>query len=148
LASTYDSERELTSEVTSLLADALPEVEVLAVEFVTPTRFCVFIDREAGVDHEVCQRVTDALRGFLGRYTVDVSSPGLERPLRKPAHFRQVLGRRVTLRTSSAIDGRKRFRGEVVAASERTLRVAVEAEEIDIPYEELVRGNLIDEGKG
>ena len=147
MAGTYDIERELTSEVSRLVEGAIPEVEVLAVELVSPARFCVFVDREGGVDHELCQRVTDALRGYLDRYSIDVSSPGLERPLRKPAHFRSVVGRRVALRTANPIAGRKRFKGEVTAAQEQVLRVATEAEEIEIPYEELVRGNLIYEGK-
>jgi ribosome maturation factor RimP len=118
---------------------------VLAVELVSPARFCVYVDHPAGVDHALCQRVSDLLRGYLDRYTVDVSSPGLERPLRKPAHFQRVVGRRVALKTTSRISGRNRFRGRVVAARDGSVRVATDKEELDIPYEELVRGNLIDE---
>ncbi|MGD0165788.1 MAG: ribosome maturation factor RimP [Gaiellaceae bacterium] len=146
MTSVRERERELTSEVSSLVGRALPDVEVLAVEFVSPTRFCVFVDHPGGVDHELCRRVTDLLRGYLDRYTVDVSSPGLSRPLRKPVHFRSALGRRVALRTETAVGGRNRFRGRVVAAEEKTVRVAVEADEFEIPYDDLVRGNLIDEG--
>jgi ribosome maturation factor RimP len=145
LAGIHSKERELTDEVSSLVEKTLPEVEVLAVELVSPTRFCVYVDHPAGVDHALCRRVTDLLRGYLDRYTVDVSSPGLERPLRKPDHFRGAVGRRVALRTASAIDGRSRFRGRIVAAEDKTVRVATETEELDIPYEDLVRGNLIDE---
>ena len=145
MAGIHDKERELTDEVSSLVEKALPEVEVLAVELVSPTRFCVYVDHPAGVDHSLCRRVTDLLRGYLDRYTVDVSSPGLERPLRKPDHFRGAVGRRVALRTASAIDGRSRFRGRIVAAEDETVRVATETDELDIPYEDLVRGNLIDE---
>jgi ribosome maturation factor RimP len=105
------------------------------------------VDHPDGVDHELCVSVTNALRGFLDRYSVDVSSPGVERPVRKPEHFRQVVGRRVALRTSPPIDGRKRFKGTVVAAGDRTVKVETEtAEPVDIPYESIVRGNLIDEG--
>ena len=145
MAGIHSKERELTDEVSSLVEKTLPEVEVLAVELVSPTRFCVYVDHPAGVDHALCRRVTDLLRGYLDRYTVDVSSPGLERPLRKPDHFRGAVGRRVALRTASAIDGRSRFRGRIVAAEDETVRVATETEELDIPYEDLVRGNLIDE---
>jgi len=146
LAGVHDKERELTDEVSRLVEKALPDVDVLAVELVSPTRFCVYVDHSAGVDHALCRRVTDVLRGYLDRYTVDVSSPGLERPLRKPDHFRGAVGRRVALRTASAIGGRKRFRGCIVSAEDETVRVATESEEFDIPYEDLVRGNLIDEG--
>jgi ribosome maturation factor RimP len=146
MAGVHDKEKELTGEVSGLVERALPEVDVLAVELISPARFCVYVDHPAGVDHALCQRVTDVLRGYLDRYTVDVSSPGLSPPLRKPAHFRSALGRRVALRTASTIGGRTRFRGRVVAAEPETVRVATETEEFDIPYEDLVRGNLIDEG--
>jgi len=145
LASTYDKEKELTGEVSLLVERALPEVDVLAVELVSPARFCVFVDHPGGVDHALCQRVTDLLRGYLDRYAVEVSSPGTERPLRTPDHFQDALGRSVALRTADAIHGRKRFRGRVVAARDRTFRLVTETDEFDIPYENLVRGNLIDE---
>ena len=145
MASTYDKEKELTGEVSLLVERALPEVDVLAVELVSPARFCVFVDHPGGVDHALCQRVTDLLRGYLDRYAVEVSSPGTERPLRTPDHFQDALGRSVALRTADAIHGRKRFRGRVVAARDRTFRLVTETDEFDIPYENLVRGNLIDE---
>ena len=119
---------------------------MLAVELLGRERFCVYVDHAGGVDHALCERVTNLLRGYLDRYTVDVSSPGLERPLRKPAHFRNVLGRRVAIRTQAEIDGRKRFRGEVLSANDRGVTVGTNGTSIDIPYEAIVRGNLIDEG--
>ena len=146
MASTYEKERELTREVTGTVETQIPGVEVLAVELQSPTRFCVFIDHPQGVDHALCARVTDVLRSYLDRYTVDVSSPGLDRPLRKPAHFRNAVGRRVQLRTEGDFAGRRRFRGQVVAAGERSFRLQTEGEEVDIPYDAVVRGNLIDEG--
>jgi ribosome maturation factor RimP len=145
LPSTYEKERELTGEISLLLEHALPEVELLAIELSSPTRFCVFVDHPGGVDHALCRRVTDLLRGYLDRYTVEVSSPGTERPLRKPDHFQHALGHSVALRTATPIHGSKRFRGRVVAARDKSLRLATEADEFDIPYENLVRGNLIDE---
>jgi ribosome maturation factor RimP len=132
----------LTREVTKTVESGLPGVEVLAVELLSHDRFCVYVDHPAGVDHALCERVTNVLRPYNDRYTVDVSSPGFERPLRKPAHFRQVVGRRVTLRTPE----RKRLRGEVVSAGERAVTVRTDSEDIEIPYEQIVRGNLIDEG--
>ena len=118
----------------------LPGVEVLAVELSGPARFTVYIDHPTGVDHALCERVTNLLRGYLDRYTVDVSSPGLERPLRTSAHFRNVVGRRVALRTEE----RKNVRGEVVAAGERSVVVQINGESVDIPYDSIVRGNLIE----
>ena len=74
---------------------------MLAVELSGPERFTVFIDHPTGVDHSLCERVTNLLRGYLDRYTVDVSSPGVERPLRTPAHFRTAVGRKVAIRTDN-----------------------------------------------
>jgi ribosome maturation factor RimP len=145
----YETERALTLEVTQKVETGLPGVEVLAVELLSPRRFCVYVDHAGGVDHALCERVTNILRAYLDRYTVDVSSPGLERPLRKPAHFAGVVGRRVALRTADEIGGRRRFRGELVAAGERSVTVAPApgaGETVEIPYDEIVRGNLIDEG--
>jgi ribosome maturation factor RimP len=147
LAPVHDRERQLTREVSQTVTQGLPGVEVLAVELAGPARFTVFIDHPTGVDHALCERVTNLLRSYLDRYTVDVSSPGLERPLRTSAHFRNVVGRKVALRTESELGGRKRFRGTVVAADNQALALGVaDGERVTIPYEAIVRGNLVDEG--
>jgi ribosome maturation factor RimP len=141
----YEQERELTGEVASAIGRRLPEVEVLAVELVSPRRFCVYVDHPQGVDHALCQRVTDLLRGYLDRYSVDVSSPGIERPLRTPEHFRGAVGHKVALRTGSTVDGRTRFRGRVVEAGDDAVKVETDGGETLVPYAEIVRGNLTDE---
>jgi ribosome maturation factor RimP len=147
MAEAHDREKTLEQEVARTVETGLPGVEVLALELSGPERFTVFVDHPQGVDHALCARVTDLLRGYLDRYTVDVSSPGIERPLRKPAHFANAVGRRVAVRTRAEIEGRKRFRGQVTEAGERgvTVRTADEAD-FTIPYETIVRSNLIDEG--
>ena len=142
MAATHQKEQELTREITRRVEDALPGTEVLAVELTGPDRFTVFVDHAQGVDHALCERVTNVLRDYLREYAVGVSSPGLERPLRTPQHFRNAVGRRVTLRTPE----RRRLRGEVVAAGERAVTVKTENENIEVPYEQIVRGNLVDEG--
>jgi ribosome maturation factor RimP len=147
VASVHEKERQLTREITQTVEQGLPDVEVLAVELSGPERFTVFVDHPRGVDHALCERVTNVLRGYLERYTVDVSSPGVERPLRRPEHFRNVVGRRVAVRTDAEIAGRKRFRGELVQAGDRTLTVAGDGGATEIPYGAIVRGNLIDEGR-
>jgi ribosome maturation factor RimP len=140
------TERTLSREITPAVERALPGVEVLAVELLNPSRFCVYVDHPAGVDHALCARVTDVLSGYRGDYTIDVSSPGLDRPLRRPDHFRAAVGHRVQIRTAAPLAGRNRFRGTVVGAGDRSTRIAVGESELDIPYETIVRGNLIDEG--
>jgi ribosome maturation factor RimP len=141
----YEKERTLTRDVMQRVERSLPGVEVLAVELTGPERFCVYIDHAGGVDHALCERVTDVLRDYLRDYSVDVSSPGIERPVRTRDHFTRLIGRRVALKTSSEIGGRKRFRGEVKSASERNVTVGIDGNDVDIPYDAIVRGNLIDE---
>src|SRR5262245_38808171 len=142
MASVYDKERELQREVSRTVESGLPGVEVLAVELSGPERFTVFVDHPQGVDHALCERVTDVLRDYLRSYSVDVSSPGLERPLRRREHFRNAVGRRVQLRTEE----RKRLRGEVVEVGDSAVTVQTGNENIEVPYDQIVRGNLIYEG--
>ena len=143
MANVYDKERALEQEISGKVAEALPGVEVLAVELTGPERFTVYVDRAEGVDHALCERVTHVLSDYLRTYSVAVSSPGLERPLRKPEHFQRVVGRRVKLKTAE----RSKLRGEVTRADASAVTVAADAGEVDIPYEQIVRGNLIDEGE-
>jgi ribosome maturation factor RimP len=147
LADMLATERTLEKEIAPAVERSLPGVEVLAVELLSPSRFCVYVDHPEGVDHALCARVTDVLDDYRGRYAIDVSSPGTDRPLRKPEHFRAAVGRNVAIRTSSEIAGKKRFRGAVVAVDERAFRLAAGDKALDIPYDAIVRGNLIDEGQ-
>jgi ribosome maturation factor RimP len=142
-ANVYERERTLTRDVTERVERGVPGVEVLAVELTGRERFCVYIDHVGGVDHALCERVTGVLGDYLRDYSVDVSSPGSARPLRRPEHFRQVLGRRVALKTSAEIEGRKNFRGELKDAGERGVTLALDGDDVDIPYDAVVRANLI-----
>ena len=142
----HDKERALQREVAQTVEAGIPGVEVLALELSGPERMTVYVDHPAGVDHALCERVTSVLRGYLDRYSIEISSPGLERPVRTPAHFRSAVGRKVALRIESPIDGRSRFRGEVVAAGDRSVELRTGDDTFEIPYDSIVRGNLIDEG--
>jgi len=146
MAATHDKERQLTREIEQKVEEAIPGIEVLAVELSSPERFTVFVDHAQGVDHALCERVTNVLRDYLREYSVDVSSPGLARPLRRPEHFRSVVGRRVALKISPEVAGRRNFRGEVRDASERDVTLGIDGDDVHIPYDAIVRGNLIDEG--
>ena len=140
---THEKERTLQRQIAREVEAAVGGVEVLAVELSAPDRFTVFIDHPQGVDHALCGRVTDVLRDYLQEYAIDVSSPGIERPLRTPEHFRNVVGRTVSLRTERR---RKRLRAEVVGADEAAVVVRAGDDTIEIPYDEIVRGNLTYEG--
>jgi ribosome maturation factor RimP len=142
MTTTLEKERQLQGEIATQVEHDLPGVDVLAVELQTPSRFRVYIDHADGVDHALCARVTDVLREYLREYSVEVSSPGVDRPLRRQEHFEAAVGRRIQLRT-----GGRKLRGEVLAADEQNVKVAAsDGAETEIPYTEIVRANLIDEG--
>jgi ribosome maturation factor RimP len=145
VANTYEKERQLQAEIGSRVEHDLPGVEVLAVELSNPDRFVVYVDHPEGVDHALCARVTETLRDYLREYTIDVSSPGTARPLRKPQHFAAALGRKVSLRTREPLDGRSKFKGELEDVRDDALTLGIDGAHVEIPYETIVRGNLIDE---
>ena len=136
MADVRQKEKQLEREIGARVEDTLDGVEVLAVELQSPDHFTVYVDHAAGVDHALCARVTDVLRDYLREYTVDVSSPGSQRPLRKPEHFASAVGHRIKLRTRE-----RRLSGELVAADASSVKV----DETEIPYDDIVRANLIDE---
>src|SRR5437762_14269488 len=94
-----DRERQLYREVSRSVPAAVPGVEVLALELNGKERFCVYVDHPQGVDYSFCARVSLALRPYTDRYSVEVSSPGLERPLRPRAHFERAVRQRVKLQS-------------------------------------------------
>ena len=149
MADVYERERALYREIAPSVERRVPGVEVLALELSGSERFCVYVDHPGGVDHALCERVTNVLRGYLDRFAVDVSSPGSERPVRTPAHFARAVGRKVSLRTSEDIAGRRRFRGAVVAAGEGNVTLeTADGERFDVPYASVVRANLIEDKGG
>ena len=143
---TYVRERTLQDEIAPAVEARVPGVDVIAVELLSPSRFCVYIDHPDGVDHGLCARVTRVLDDYRSEYTIDVSSPGLERPLRKPEHFSDAIGRRVSVRTRDPLAGKNRFRGELADAGDSAITLDGGDGEVRIPYDSIVRANLIDEG--
>jgi ribosome maturation factor RimP len=145
MTTTFATERTLQDEIAPAIEARVPGVDVLAVELLSPSRFCVYIDHPDGVDHALCERVTRVLDAYRTDYTIDVSSPGPERPLRKREHFAEAVGARIAVRLDG---GRKnRRRGLLLEAGDDSITLeADDAGEIRIPYDDIVRANLIDEG--
>jgi ribosome maturation factor RimP len=164
----------LQREIESRLADTEPEIEVILAEVLGGRCLRVFIDHPDGVTLAMCERVTLALNDLRERYSLEVSSPGSERPLTKPAHFRRFVGRRARVRTRhprpvaapadgqrpalarptpSVRDGRlqgegrlaQSFTGELVGATDDEVTLAADGGVIAIPYSEIRRSNLIEE---
>jgi ribosome maturation factor RimP len=144
MSTSFARERTLQDEIAPAVESRVPGVEVLAVELLSPSRFCVYIDHADGVDHALCERVTYVLDAYRSDYTIDVSSPGSERPLRKPEHFAGVVGDKISVRAEG---GKKRQRGRLVAADDEVITLDTNGSgEVRIPYDAIVRANLIDEG--
>ena len=137
----------LQSDIEKRLATAEPGVEVLSCEKVGAERLRLFIDHPDGVSLALCERVTRHLSDLLLDWGLEVSSPGPERPLTKPDHFRHFLGRRARVRLRQPRDGHKSFTGELVGASDSEITVAAGDGIVSIPYSEINRSNLL-EGEG
>jgi ribosome maturation factor RimP len=141
------NQTDLQNDIEQRLASAQPEVELLAVEPVGTERLRLFIDHPDGVDLALCERVTAQLRDLLVDYGLEVSSPGPQRPLTKPDHFRRFIGRRARVRLREPRDGHRSYTGELVGASDDEVTVAAEDGVVSIPYSEINRSNLV-EGEG
>jgi ribosome maturation factor RimP len=148
----------LQADIERRLAQSEPDVEVLLAEVLGGRCLRVYIDHPDGVTLALCERVTMLLSEERERYSLEVSSPGLERPLTKPAHFRRFVGRRARVRTrhprtvgqaggqrSAGARSVRSFTGELVGASEQEVTLAADGGVVAIPYSEIRRSNLVEE---
>ena len=136
---------DIQTEIEAQLAQSEPDVEVLLAEVLNGTTIRLFIDHPEGVTLGLCERVTHALAELRERYALEVSSPGTERPLTKPDHYRRYLGRRARVRTRGDHDGRQTFTGELVGASETEVTLAADSGVVQIPYSDINRSHLVEE---
>lgn len=135
----------LQRQIAELTAGLDPRLELIMLEKTGPEALRLYVDHPDGVDLEVCERVTHALRPLSADWALEVSSPGLDRPLTKPAHYRRFVGSKVRVRTTEKIDGRKSFTGRLEAADEHTLSVSDERGSHAIPLAAVHRSNLVPE---
>ena len=135
----------IQDDIEARLAEAEPDVEVLLAEVVGGKLVRLFIDHRNGVSLELCERVTKLLPEVRERYALEVSSPGPERPLSKPDHFRRYVGRRARVRTRGDHDGRRSFTGELLGATDDAVNVAADTGVVSIAYADIKRSNLVGE---
>jgi ribosome maturation factor RimP len=135
----------IQTDIEAVLAPSEPDVEVLLAEVLGGSTVRLFIDHPDGVTLELCERVTQALSELRERYALEVSSPGPERPLTKPDHYRRYLGRRARVRTRGEHDGRRSFTGELVGASDTEVTLAAQTGVVQIPYADINRSTLVEE---
>jgi ribosome maturation factor RimP len=115
---------------------------VLLAEIAGPT-LRVYIDHPDGVTLDLCERVTRHLSDYRERYSLEVSSPGVDRPLTKPQHFNRFLGRRARVRLRDSAEGHKQLTGELVGATDSEVTLAAGDGVVTIPYDQIVRSNLV-----
>ena len=140
----------MTEEIVSALQDEIetrlgtvePDVEVLLAE-VSGSTLRLFIDHPEGVTLALCERVSGQLNDYRERYSLEVSSPGTDRPLTKPQHYSRFLGRRARVRLRDARDGHRSLTGELVGASDQEITIAADDGVLTIPYDQIARSNLI-----
>jgi ribosome maturation factor RimP len=134
----------IQDDIETRLAEAEPDVEVLLAEVLGGQKVRLFIDHPKGVTLELCERVTAHLVEVRERYALEVSSPGIERPLSKPEHFRRYVGKRARVRTHGELPpGRRSVSGVLLDASEAEVTVAADTGVVTIPYSDIHRSNLL-----
>jgi ribosome maturation factor RimP len=137
---------QIEEKIEARLQEAEPEVELLALERPAAERLRLVIDSADGVDIALCERVTALFRELLEAWSLEVTSPGPERPLTKPEHFRRFVGRRVRVRTRQQVKGHKSFTGRLTGADEESVSIDSGDGPVSIPLTSVRRSNLLSDG--
>lgn len=110
----------------------------------------VYIDHADGITVTDCAKASRQFSAILdvedpisNKYTLEVSSPGMDRPLAKSQHFIDAVGQDVKIKMTTLVDGRRRFTGELVEANEEFAVVEVDGEQTELPYEDMDRARLV-----
>lgn len=122
-----------------------PQIEFLALESAGSDALRLFIDHPDGVTLDLCQRVTTGLQDVLIDHSLEVSSPGPERPLTKPAHFGRFSGHRAKVTTTEPQNDRRNFTGTIVEAGETAVVLQADGQNFEIPYASIERSHLVPE---
>ncbi len=133
------------SQIAATIAELDPEVELIAIESPARESLRLYIDHPDGVGLELCERVTLQVRDLLADYALEISSPGLDRPLTRPEHYKQFIGQKARIRTTEPIDGRRNFTGRLIAADAEAVSIESEGGDAEIPFDLVSRSNLVPE---
>ena len=127
------------------LAGLDPEIELIALERTGPEALRIYVDHPGGVDLGLCERVSRALVELSSDWALEVSSPGLDRPLTKPDHYRRFVGSVVRVRTTEPISERRSFTGTLIGLGKGSVKVEDEGGVHQIPLAVVHRANLVPE---
>jgi ribosome maturation factor RimP len=110
----------------------------------------IYIEREEGVTIDDCEKVSRQLSALLdvedpiaGEYTLEVSSPGMDRPLFSFEQYAQYVGSEVDLKLRRPVDGRRKFKGQIIKVSGDTIVLSVDGTEFDLDYAEIEKANIV-----
>jgi len=127
--------------------------ELWGLEYLTQGRYTtlrIFIDAPAGVSLDDCEKVSRQVSSVMdvedpidGEYTLEVSSPGMDRPLYTAAHYARYVGETVNVRLRMARDGRRRFKGNILKVDGEDVLVEVEGKEILFPVDAIDKANIV-----
>lgn len=142
-------------KITEMLRPAVEEVgkELLGVEFISAGNNSVlrlFIDHENGINVDDCAEVSRQVSAILdvedpisSEYNLEVSSPGLDRPLFELAHFKEVIGETINVKISMPLNGRRKFKGVLETIENDTLIVSVDGQDYELVISNVDKANLV-----
>jgi len=148
----------LEDKLTALVSSAVDALgfELVGVEYLAQGAHSVlrvFIDSEQGITLDDCSRVSHQISGVLevedpirGKYNLEVSSPGLDRPLFTRSHFQRFVGRGVKLRLRQPLNGQRKFKGVINAVENEHIQITLDQEQVlELQIDEIEKANLIPE---
>ena len=148
--------RSLETKIEELLRPLIEAegYDLILAEYLSGSKILrLFVDKEAGISLEDCgsisHLVSDVLdadgvmEGVDGSYKLEVSSPGLDRPLMRPKDFRRFVGSEAKVTTALAVDGRRRFLGQLKGADEHGICIVADGQEWPIAYENIEKARLV-----
>ncbi|MFO7592673.1 MAG: ribosome maturation factor RimP [Pseudomonadota bacterium] len=129
--------------------------ELVGIEHLSQGRHSVlriYIDHEDGIDVEDCADVSRQVSAVLdvedpirGEYTLEVSSPGLDRPLFTPEHYQRYSGSLAEIRLRSPLEGRRKFKGRMHGVKDDDVVIEVDGVDYSLPLDNIEKANLIHE---
>lgn len=146
---------QLEKRLTDMLAAPVEAIgyELIGLEFIRAGKHStlrVYIDSENGVDVDDCADVSRQVSAVLDvedpittEYNLEVSSPGMDRPLFKAEHYAAVVGETISLKLHLAHDGRRNFKGELVKSDEQCFTLLVDNESFELAYDNVLKANLV-----
>ncbi len=148
---------QLEKKLTDMLSAPVAAIglELIGLEFVRAGKHStlrLFVDSENGIDVDDCAEASRQVSAVLDiedpittEYNLEVSSPGMDRPLFKPAHYQQVVNQTISVKLEMPQDGRRNFKGLLTDCNEHNFVMKVDNQSYELAYENVVKANLVPE---